>query len=426
MLRRWSQMIRSHPLLDTLFSLKGNPKILLLMEPFWGIPYHLMIPFASLYMYELGVSDVQIGLLISLSTLFQVFFSFFGGMITDKFGRKRTTILGDVLGWVVACTIWAVAQNFWFFLVAMILNCFEQVNQTAWSCLLTEDAPKKSILNIYTWVSIAGLLSVFFAPLSAFFINRYSLIPVVRVLYALFAVSMLIKSIITRKYAHETKQGKRKMEETKTLSLFDTMKQYGGLFSKIFKNISFIRILIVLVSLFVTNQISSNFFSLYATQTLQLPASYMAYFPILRAGLMLILMFTLEIFLNRKPSKPTMLIGLAIYISAYLLLMLAKPHSVALLVAYTLLDALAYSLVVPRKDAMLFLHIDSKERARMTGIMVCAMQFFSIPFGVLSGYLSDFDRRWPFLVGIGMFTIAVISLWGLPKQEDSSPATAQG
>ena len=31
--------------------------------------------------------------------------------------------------------VWAVSNNFWLFLAAAILNCFEQINQTAWYCL---------------------------------------------------------------------------------------------------------------------------------------------------------------------------------------------------------------------------------------------------------------------------------------------------
>ena len=78
-------------------------------------------------------------------------------------------------------------------LLAAVLNCFEQINQTAWYCLLIEDARSKDLVNIYTWVSIGGLVSIFFAPLSGLFVNAYSVVPVVRVLYLLFTVSMIIK-----------------------------------------------------------------------------------------------------------------------------------------------------------------------------------------------------------------------------------------
>ena len=92
----------------------------------------------------------------------QVLFFFFGGILTDKLGRKFTTMMGDFFGWSVACLIWSISNKLLaFFLIAMLFNCFEQINQTAWYCLLIEDAEPKDLLGIYTWVNIGGLIAIF-------------------------------------------------------------------------------------------------------------------------------------------------------------------------------------------------------------------------------------------------------------------------
>ena len=114
----------NHPLLQLLKHNKGNPRTLILMEPLWGIPYNLITPFATLYMYSQGVTDVQIGLILSIAMVVQVLFSFFGGILTDKLGRKFTTMMGDFFGWSVACLIWSISNNFWLFLISMLFNCF--------------------------------------------------------------------------------------------------------------------------------------------------------------------------------------------------------------------------------------------------------------------------------------------------------------
>ncbi|MEE0731717.1 MAG: MFS transporter [Oscillospiraceae bacterium] len=87
--------LREHPLSLVLAGNKGNPRTLVLIEPLWGIPYNLIAPFATLYMYTQGITDVQIGLILSITMVVQVFFSFFGGILTDKLGRKFTTMMGD-------------------------------------------------------------------------------------------------------------------------------------------------------------------------------------------------------------------------------------------------------------------------------------------------------------------------------------------
>ena len=79
--------IRSHPLIHTLIALKGNPRVCVLIEPFWGIPNSLIAPFTAVYMRAMGVDNVQIGIALSAAMLAQVICAFFGGIIADKLGR---------------------------------------------------------------------------------------------------------------------------------------------------------------------------------------------------------------------------------------------------------------------------------------------------------------------------------------------------
>lgn len=67
----WKTMyrIRQHPLIITLLNLEGNPRASVYTEPMWGIPFNLYIPYTSVYMLALGISDVQIGIIASLSLL---------------------------------------------------------------------------------------------------------------------------------------------------------------------------------------------------------------------------------------------------------------------------------------------------------------------------------------------------------------------
>ena len=53
-------MILSHPLFQTLRELKGNPRVTVLTEVMFGIPYNLFAPFFSVYMLAFGITDQQI------------------------------------------------------------------------------------------------------------------------------------------------------------------------------------------------------------------------------------------------------------------------------------------------------------------------------------------------------------------------------
>ncbi len=69
----------SHSLIVTLRSLTGNPRGCVYTEPLWGIPYNLFAPYASVYMVALGLSDKDIGIVLSVSWGFQVLWALLSG-----------------------------------------------------------------------------------------------------------------------------------------------------------------------------------------------------------------------------------------------------------------------------------------------------------------------------------------------------------
>ena len=359
-------------------------------------------------MYSQGVTDVQIGLILSIAMFVQVFFSFFGGIITDKMGRKFTTMMGDFFGWSVACLIWSISGNFWFFLIAVLFNSFEQINQTAWYCLLIEDAEPKDLLGIYTWVNIGGLIAIFFAPISGLLINSFTVVPVIRVLYMVFAVNMLIKVVVTFRYCKETRQGKIRMAETKDTSVLQMLYEYKDLIPKVLKNKEIMKVLIVSVTLYITNLVSTNFFSLYVTQRLGIASRYLAFFPILNAAVMLIFMVGIQHRLEFVKFRIPMWIGLVLYAVATILLILTPMGNMLFIIIYVFVVAVAGSLVMPRKDALIQLSINPEERARINALIMSFTIAFSSPFGYFAGWLSSVDRRLPFMFTFALFIVAII------------------
>ena len=400
--------LKEHPLVQVLANNGGNPRTLVLIEPLWGIPYNLITPFATLYMYTQGVTDVQIGLILSVTMVVQVFFSFFGGILADKLGRKFTTMMGDFFGWAMACLVWSVSHNFWLFLAAAVLNCFEQINQTAWYCLLIEDARPKDLVGLYTWVNIGGLVAIFFAPLSGLFVNSYSVVPVVRVLYFVFALTMVAKTIITFKFCHETRQGKIRMAETRNVSVFQMLGEYRHLIPGLLRNRGVLKAVAVSVILYIVNIVNTNFFSLYVTQRLGLSENLLAVFPILNAAVMLIFMVGIQHRISVAKFRVPLWIGLALYGVAALLLIFTPANNVGFVFLYVFISAVAAALVNPRKDALLQLNINPQERARLNALIMASTIALSLPFGYLAGWLSSVDRRLPFAFTLVLFVIAML------------------
>ena len=399
--------LKYHPLIQVLGRNKGNPRTLVLIEPLWGIPYNLIAPFATLYMYTQGVTDVQIGLILSITMVVQVCFSFFAGILADKLGRKTTTMMGDFFGWGLACLVWAASQNFWLFLLAALLNCFEQINQTAWYCLLIEDADQRDLVGLYTWINIGGLVAIFFAPISGMLVSANSVVPVVRVLYLLFALTMMTKCFITYKFCHETRQGQVRKAETKGVSPFRMLGEYRQLIPMLLKNRAVVKAVAVSVLLYIANVVNTNFFSLYVTQRLGLSDNYLALFPILNAGVMLVFMVGIQHKLSALKFRAPLWAGLALYAVGALVLLLSPVGGLGFVLLNVFLTAVAASLVNPRKDALLQLNLDPQERARLNALIMASTVALSSPFGYLAGWLSSMDRRLPFGFMILLFLLAM-------------------
>ena len=407
-LQSMTKRIREHPLVDVLVRNKGNPRTLVLIEPLWGIPYNLIAPFATLYMYTQGITDVQIGAILSITMVIQVFFAFFAGILTDKLGRKFTTMMGDFFGWTLACLVWSVSNNFWLFLLAAVLNCFEQINQTAWYCLLIEDAEPKDLVGLYTWTSIGGLVAIFFAPLSGLFITEHSVVPVLRVLYLVFACTMALKCFITYKFCQETRQGKIRRRETRGVSPFHMLAEYRELIPVLLRNRQVMSAVAVSAILYIVTQVTNNFFGLYVTQRLGLSDEFLAVFPILNAAVMLVFLVGVQHRLERVKFRIPMWTGLALYAAAMVLLICTPAGNLPCVCVYVVATAIASGLVTPRKDALIQLNIDPRDRARINALIIAATVIVSSPFGYLAGLLSSIDRRLPFGFLFALFLLAML------------------
>src|SRR5690554_7624569 len=88
----------------------------------WGLSVNLCLPYATVFMLALELSDTQVGLVTSIYMFSQMIFAFLSGAIVDKLGRRKSTAIFDFISWSLPCLIWAFSQGFWFFVVAALLN----------------------------------------------------------------------------------------------------------------------------------------------------------------------------------------------------------------------------------------------------------------------------------------------------------------
>lgn len=400
--------MKHHPLIKTLVNLKGNPRACVYTEPLWGIPYNLFAPYVSIYMYALGVKDAEIGFITTIGMLFQIVFSLLGGVITDKFGRRRTTFIFDMISWSIPCLIWCISKGYIYFLIAAIINSIMKVTANSWGCLLVEDSEKNQIVNIYTWVYISGLGAAFIAPLSSIFISKYNLVPTVRVLYFIAFIMMTAKFIILYKFSTETVQGKLRMEETKDTSMLKLLNGYLKVLKHILKTPETLLTLSIMLIMSICSTVNNTFWSILVTERIHVPAKDIGLFPFIRSSIMLVFFFIIIPKINVLKFKKPLLIGFSCFIVSQLLIIVTPEKSYVCLILSIILEACSLSLISPLLDSMQVVMVSPKERARIIAVLYVVVIAFTSPFGYISGILSAMDKRLPFILNISLLSIGII------------------
>jgi len=408
--------IRNHPLIQSLREMRGNPRVSVLTEPMFGIPYNLFAPFMSVYMLALGVTDKGIGTIASLGLLSQLFATCISGALVDKYGRRVTLLWGDIISFGVPCVIWAVSQNATYFIVAALINGLWRISHTAWTCLMIEEAEERHLVHIWTWVSLFGMSASFFTPLGGWFVSRYGLVPAMRGLLLFGAVMLTAKAIILYIYSHETERGVRRMAETRDQSLLSLVREYRGVFGQMVRSRPIMTALALLLVTNVYRTINTNFWGVLFTGKLGFPEAEIAIYVAIRSIVMAICLFLVAPRVNSlRNFRVPLWAGYGAFFVAQALLVFMPPRAVPLLVLSVLLEALAAALVNPMTESLLTVALETHERARLTGLVYVLLILATTPFGWIAGQLSAIDRALPFALLMVLFVIGGGLVWAIDR-----------
>jgi MFS family permease len=424
-------------MVTTLLELRGNGRACVYTEPMWGLSMMLVLPYASVFMLALGVHDTEIGLLATVSMLSQVVCGLLSGVITDKLGRRLTTALFDIVAWVIPCLIWAFAQNFWWFLVAAVINGAWQITMNSWDCLLVEDVDRAHITKVYSLIKVAADFSALFAPIAAFLVARYGLVPAVRVLYINAAVIMMIKIWILYRWTTETATGVVRREQTRGVPIWRILSGYRPVLGLIVRSHGTIFSLVVSAIVGAVTLVSATFWQIVANKRLGVPDALLPFLPMVKSVLSVLFFFTLIPKLTHARSlRPPTLIGFGVVLASQLLLVsIPIPHGSATLVTYGLLlvcltlDAFGLGMLFMLAESLVALHVDQAERSRVMAIQRTVVMLATAPFGWISGWLSSMDRTWPFLLNAALMALGLLvagRFWVTTHEEYGVGSGGQG
>ena len=400
--------MKSHPLVRTLIHLRGNVRGCVYTEPLWGIPFNLYAPYISVYMLTLGLTDSRIGLVTTIGLAFQVLWTMLSGAITDKLGRKRATLIFDLLSWSVPCLIWAAAQDFSYFVAAAIVNAMWRVPHNSWSLLLVEDTDPDLLVDVWSWIQISGLVAAFVSPLTGLLIAQFSLVPTMRGLYLLALVMMTAKFVIMNSMVTETEQGIVRMAETRGQPLFAVLRGYPAVLRQLLRARTTLLTAGIMLVLSIYMMIRGTFWSILVTEKLQIPAEHLALYPFARSMVMLAFFFVAMPRLRDRDSRKPMILGFAGLILSYVLLISVPPGNYWLLLLATVIEACSMPMANTLLQKLIVVNVEAEERARIMAILNMGVIVFTSPFGWIAGRMSEMNRSLPFVLSIGLLGLGVL------------------
>jgi len=121
----------------------GNRNVLVvsltqLITTFFNMIY---MQYWAMYLREIGMSVPQIGLLSALQRSQQLLFTLPGGLLADRIGRKKVTLIGAATG-IISPMIYIVARSWELLVLGTLISALQSMAMSAYDAMIAESLPR--------------------------------------------------------------------------------------------------------------------------------------------------------------------------------------------------------------------------------------------------------------------------------------------
>lgn len=375
----------------------------------------MILYYAPLYMRGVGLSSVQVGALGSLTLAFSLLFQLVAAPITNRFGRKRTTLIGDLISWTAPMLVWAFSRNFETFVLAAVLSASGRIVAVSWSLLVIEDVEAGKRARVFAVLNLivagCGLLT----PLVGYFIGLYGVVPVLRVFYALGAVGMTVMFFWRHSITQETQLGQAAIAQHRALnpwqSLRHTVQQVAGLRSH--KGLGSVMVFYVLT---IFTEQMSLFQILFLGETLRFSAAALSLVPV-TAALITGLMYALSRRLSGQPAERALVLARIIGLAGAVMLLFIPPANLPLMLLTVSVLGAATFLTQTYRDTLLFSRLPPDGSADLLSAVQTLCLLCSIPAAALAGAIFSVQPHALFAIIAGLNLGLLLLALGLARRK---------
>jgi MFS family permease len=174
----------------------------------------LLFPFYSLYIIShFGVTMVEVGYLLAINSVGNIFGGLIGGALADKYGRRAMILLGLIVSGIGNIMLGLVNNLYIFYIIAGFLGFIGSFGGPARQAMVADLLPKEKQAEGFGILRVAFNLSAVIGPLLGGFLATRSFM----LLFILDAVSSIITAFIVYYVIPETKPQLKKAESEDTI-----------------------------------------------------------------------------------------------------------------------------------------------------------------------------------------------------------------
>lgn len=201
--------------------LKGNSAVCIGAHPFWAIPYMFYTYYISLYLLEKGISDEQLGSLMVAGTVAATLFSFLAAPVVDYLGRRKATLIFDMLSSALPPLLYFFTESFPMALLAMVLFNANRIMSVAYYLVMIEDAEDEGRIVAFNLFNIISVVAGLLLPLGGLLVEGLGLLKAERIFllssFGLMTAMILIRHRLLKETAVGERARKKIREEEQSL-----------------------------------------------------------------------------------------------------------------------------------------------------------------------------------------------------------------
>ena len=378
-----------------------------------------------------GVTDKQIGFLISLGFISAIVFSMLAGPITDALGRKKTTLIFDIMGWPCAILIYALAHDFWMFVLAIIVNGAHRVTAVSYNLMVIEDSNSNQRFAAFNLINIINISAGLLTPIAGLAVKTYGIAKAERFLL-IFAVISMTTMMFSRYHFHvETQIGqkilKERLKHNKKLGFRKDL--YKGVFADLYRKptVFMIMCVIILFNMYITiGTHLSLYFVPYMSEVLGIEKSMISLLGVVNAATMITTLVFINPVISRRNTINNMMIGLALQAVSLFLLVIISGNNFFIVVLCLAIFAAGFGIFRPFADSMMAELTEGKARAIIYSLMNTGISTLSAVMGFVSGYLYDLNPRLIYITSIFILSLCLVILVVLKRSIPVDYANTHG